>query len=69
MIRSTLILIPLFGVYYVISVTMPDCMDDRTEIVWLYVESIINSFQVSIFKKKKYDSFVSGNSNLRFSNN
>nr|XP_034331022.1 parathyroid hormone/parathyroid hormone-related peptide receptor isoform X4 [Crassostrea gigas] len=45
MIRSTLILIPLFGVYYVISVTMPDCMDDRTEIVWLYVESIINSFQ------------------------
>lgn len=68
MIRSTLILIPLFGVYYVISVTMPDCMDDRTEIVWLYVESIINSFQVSIFKKK-YGSFVSGNSNLRFSNN
>lgn len=51
MIRSTLILIPLFGVYYVISVTMPDCMDDTTEIVWLYVESIINSFQVSIFLK------------------
>lgn len=54
-----LIFIFLFGVYYVILVIMLDCMDDMMEIVWLYVESIINFFQVSILKKK-YGSFVFG---------
>lgn len=63
-----LIFIFLFGVYYVILVIMLDCMDDIMEIVWLYVESIINFFQVSIFKKK-YGSFVFGNLNFRFFNN
>ncbi|XP_078335463.1 parathyroid hormone/parathyroid hormone-related peptide receptor-like [Crassostrea virginica] len=45
MVRSTVILIPLFGVYYVISIAMPDCMDSTTETVWLYVESCVNSLQ------------------------
>ncbi|XP_078340648.1 secretin receptor-like [Crassostrea virginica] len=43
--RSTLVLIPLFGVYYMISVVMPECMDPGLELVWLYVESGVNSFQ------------------------
>ncbi|XP_061171159.1 secretin receptor-like isoform X2 [Saccostrea echinata] len=43
--RSTLVLIPLFGVYYMISVVMPECMDPSVELVWLYVESGVNSFQ------------------------
>lgn len=63
-----LIFIFLFGVYYVILVIMLDCMDDRMEIVWLYVESIINFFQVSIFKKK-YVNFMFVNLNFRFFNN
>lgn len=43
--RSTLVLIPLFGVYYMISVVMPECMDPGVELIWLYVESGVNSFQ------------------------
>ncbi|XP_062587985.1 parathyroid hormone/parathyroid hormone-related peptide receptor-like [Saccostrea cucullata] len=43
--RSTLVLIPLFGVYYMISVVMPECMDPSVELIWLYVESGVNSFQ------------------------
>ncbi|KAK3097419.1 hypothetical protein FSP39_009502, partial [Pinctada imbricata] len=43
--RSTLVLITLFGLYYMISVAMPDCMERQMELVWLYVESGINSIQ------------------------
>ncbi|XP_056015374.1 parathyroid hormone/parathyroid hormone-related peptide receptor-like isoform X2 [Ostrea edulis] len=43
--RSTLVLIPLFGVYYMISVVMPECMDPDVELVWLYTEGGVNSFQ------------------------
>ncbi|XP_048769252.1 secretin receptor-like [Ostrea edulis] len=43
--RSTLVLIPLFGVYYMISVVMPECMDPDVELIWLYTESSVNSFQ------------------------
>uniref|UniRef100_K1P5V0 G-protein coupled receptors family 2 profile 1 domain-containing protein n=1 Tax=Magallana gigas TaxID=29159 RepID=K1P5V0_MAGGI len=53
--RSTLVLIPLFGVYYMISVVMPECMDPGVELIWLYVESGVNSFQVQQEIRKKWN--------------
>ena len=45
--KSTLILIPLFGVYYIAYVAVPMCMKPELELIWMYTEMFFNSFQVS----------------------
>jgi hypothetical protein len=42
-----LILIPLFGVHYIVFVAIPDCLSDTMELVKLYMEIFLSSFQVS----------------------
>ncbi|XP_069110562.1 secretin receptor-like isoform X1 [Argopecten irradians] len=43
--KSTLVLIPLFGVHYIIFVGMPEDVSEMTELVKLYFEMFFNSFQ------------------------
>lgn len=43
--KSTLILIPLFGVYYLAFIAVPVCMEPILEVIWLYTEMFFNSFQ------------------------
>ncbi|XP_071158271.1 parathyroid hormone/parathyroid hormone-related peptide receptor-like isoform X1 [Mytilus edulis] len=43
--RSTLVLIPLFGVYYAVFIAVPICMDPKLEVIWMYSEMFFNSFQ------------------------
>ncbi|XP_076094674.1 parathyroid hormone/parathyroid hormone-related peptide receptor-like isoform X2 [Mytilus galloprovincialis] len=43
--RSTLVLIPLFGVYYAVFIAVPICMDPNLEVIWMYSEMFFNSFQ------------------------
>ncbi|KAK7473462.1 hypothetical protein BaRGS_00035291 [Batillaria attramentaria] len=43
--KSTLILIPLFAVYYMGFIWMPDKLSPEAEVVKLYVEMLFNSFQ------------------------
>ena len=46
--KSTLVLIPLFGVHYIVFIGLPDDVDETTELVKLYWEMFFNSFQVII---------------------
>ncbi|XP_022307206.2 secretin receptor-like isoform X2 [Crassostrea virginica] len=43
--KSTLVLIPLFGVHYVVFIGLPDSVSDEAELVKLYFEMFFNSFQ------------------------
>lgn len=45
--KSTLVLIPLYGVHYVVFIWIePDHASDEMEVIWLYFEMTFNSFQV-----------------------
>lgn len=47
MAKSTLVLIPLFGVHYVIFLGLPDeDVEPEAEVIKLYFEMFFNSFQV-----------------------
>ncbi|XP_021371089.1 secretin receptor-like isoform X2 [Mizuhopecten yessoensis] len=43
--KSTLVLIPLFGVHYIIFVGLPEDVSEMAELVKLYFEMFFNSFQ------------------------
>ncbi|XP_076461572.1 secretin receptor-like isoform X2 [Babylonia areolata] len=43
--KSTLVLIPLFGVHYIVFLFLPNNVDERTELVKLYFEMFFNSIQ------------------------
>ncbi|KAL8563606.1 hypothetical protein ACOMHN_024707 [Nucella lapillus] len=43
--KSTLVLIPLFGVHYIVFLGLPKDVDERTELVKLYFEMFFNSIQ------------------------
>lgn len=51
--KSTLVLIPLFGVHYIVFVGLPDSVSDEAELVKLYFEMFFNSFQVSVHVRCK----------------
>jgi len=44
--KATLILIPLFGVHYLVFLGVPDNMSPTTDVIKLYFEMILYSFQV-----------------------
>ena len=46
--KSTLVLIPLFGVHYIVFIGLPAKVDQNIELVKLYYEMFFNSFQVSV---------------------
>lgn len=46
--KSTLVLIPLFGVHYMVFLVKPDQVEAKAELILLYTELFFNSFQVSI---------------------
>ncbi|WAQ93683.1 PTH1R-like protein, partial [Mya arenaria] len=50
--KSTLVLIPLFGVHYIVFIGLPNHVDETTELVKLYYEMFFNSFQ------KKWKRFI-----------
>lgn len=43
--KSTLVLIPLFGIHYIIFGGIPDVLDEKTELVKLYFEMFFSSLQ------------------------
>lgn len=43
--KSTLVLIPLFGVHFVVFNAIPICLEPNIEIIWMYLELTISSFQ------------------------
>ena len=44
--KSTLVLIPLFGVYYILVILIPDTVNPKVYLIRFYTETILNSFQV-----------------------
>lgn len=46
--RSTLVLIPIFGVYYIVFTFPMDNLDDTTSFIMLFVEMFFNSYQVHL---------------------
>ena len=46
--KSTLILIPLFGVHYIVFIGVPDNVEPTAEVAKLYFEMFFNSLQVSV---------------------
>jgi hypothetical protein len=45
--KSTLVLIPLFGVHYIVFIWIePDQVSEDLQMAWLYFEMTFNSFQV-----------------------
>ena len=47
--KSTVVLIPLFGVPYIIFLSAQRVKDHRLEVVKLYFELFVSSFQVRFF--------------------
>ncbi|XP_041365126.1 parathyroid hormone/parathyroid hormone-related peptide receptor-like [Gigantopelta aegis] len=43
--KSTLVLIPLFGVYYILVILIPDQVEPKIYLIRFYIETILNSFQ------------------------
>ncbi|KAJ8314347.1 hypothetical protein KUTeg_008908 [Tegillarca granosa] len=43
--KATLILIPLFGVHYITFIAIPNCLEEKYQVIRLYVELTLNSFQ------------------------
>ncbi|XP_036360837.1 parathyroid hormone/parathyroid hormone-related peptide receptor [Octopus sinensis] len=43
--KSTLVLIPLFGIHYIVFGGIPDSLDTKTELVKLYFDMFFNSLQ------------------------
>lgn len=43
--RSTLVLIPIFGVYYIVFTFPMDRLDDTTSFIMLFIEMFFNSYQ------------------------
>ncbi|XP_069114608.1 secretin receptor-like [Argopecten irradians] len=43
--KATLVLIPLFGIHYIVFIGFPDQLEPETEVVKLYFEMFFNSFQ------------------------
>lgn len=46
-----MVLIPLFGVHYVVFAGLPDNVSDEAELVKLYFEMFFNSIQVILLKQ------------------
>lgn len=45
--KSVVVLIPLFGVYFILVAVPIEHVDDKTSFVLLFVEMFFNSYQVS----------------------
>ena len=45
--KSTLVLIPIFGVYYIMFTFPMDKLGDTASFVMLFIEMFFNSYQVS----------------------
>ncbi|KAH9518542.1 Parathyroid hormone 2 receptor, partial [Bulinus truncatus] len=52
--KSTLVLIPIFGVHYLVTIGVPDNINPEMETVKLYFEMFFNSFQVQTEIRKRY---------------
>ena len=46
--KSTLVLIPLFGVHWIVFLCVPDDVNEKVDLIRLYYEMIGNSTQVSV---------------------
>ncbi|KAL8591589.1 hypothetical protein ACOMHN_030475 [Nucella lapillus] len=55
--KSTLVLIPLFGVHYIVFLFLPKNVGERTELVKLYFEMFLNSIQVQGEIRKTWTRF------------
>ncbi|XP_014779368.1 secretin receptor isoform X2 [Octopus bimaculoides] len=52
--KSTLVLIPLFGIHYMVFLWLPDDIGKKAELVKLYFEMLFNSFQVQSELRKMW---------------